>query len=157
MQKIQKAVQNKIAAKAINKMLRVVANAQKAAAPDPITKKSIGIRAGKSRKTGEEFAKAGINVGKSPQGRLNAKGKIRRGSVQQPVAHLLTMGTKPRYTGYTTRAKGQRGIRVSTGNVKRYTGMMRQHLFLKKASAAAFPGAIAVGRQTAWNEITKVL
>jgi hypothetical protein len=157
MKRLEKAMQNKIAKQAITKMMRVVAKAQKAAAPHPVLKQSIGMRVGQSKKTGEEVAKTGINVGKSPTGKLNKKGNIIKGSQQLHVAHLLTLGSRPRYTGATTRAKGRRGQLVSTGNVKRYTGIMKQHLFLKQASEAVWPQAVRVGRQIAWDGILKAL
>jgi hypothetical protein len=152
---LKRQTQNRIAKSCLQKMMTVVAKAQRSSAPDPVTKASIGTRVGNFR--GEELAKAGVNVGKSPQGRTNRKGNVIKGSVQQFVAHLLTLGTKGRYTGQTTRAKGQRGKLVSTGNPRAYRGMMQPHLFLKVATLRAWPDALKAAGVLFWSKAKDVI
>jgi Bacteriophage HK97-gp10, putative tail-component len=157
LQKLEANVQHRIARPALQKMLRVIAKAQKSAAPHPVLKRSIGFRLGSARggmkNKDQETAKVGVNVGKKPGGRLNGKGQVIKSSVQNQIAHLLTTGTVPRWTGQTTRAPGRRGLITKTGNPRRYTGVMKQHLFLKAATESAMPAAIEVGKQSAWEDI----
>jgi hypothetical protein len=156
MRKLSNAIQNRIAKAALTKAMRVVAKAQKAAAPHRILKLAIGMRVGQS-KAGVETAKTGINVGKTASGKLNKKGKVVKGSQLNQIAHLLTTGTAPRYTGATTRARGRRGKLTLTGNKPRFTGYIRPHLFLKAASKSAWPKAVEIAGQSVWEDIGKLL
>jgi hypothetical protein len=156
LQRLSAGTQNRIARPALQKMLRVIAKAQKAKAPHPVVKRSIGFRLGRSKGKDMLTAKAGINVGKSAQ-RLTKNGTAKRGGTVNQVAHLLTLGTVPRFTGQTTRAKGKRGKLVATGGKRRFTGSMKEHKFLKEASEGAWPEAVRVGRQSAWDGIIRLL
>jgi hypothetical protein len=152
---LKRQTQNRIAKQCLQKMMTVVAKEQKSTAPHPVLKASIGTRVGQFK--GEDIAKAGVNVGKSPQGKTNKKGNVIKGSVQQFVAHLLTLGTRARYTGATTRAKGKRGQVVATGNARIYRGMMKTHLWLKAATTRAWPNAVKAAGDLFWSKVKDVI
>ncbi len=88
--------------------MTVMAKAMRKAAPvgeKKMVKKSIGQKLKKNKKTGLHEARVGINVGKKRRPKddqlgvaagLDAK-KGNRSKYQSPHAHLVALGTKPRF------------------------------------------------------------
>lgn len=146
--------------KAIRAGLKVIQQAQQAAAPLGETgnlKRAIGSRLVKGTVKGITTAKAGINVGK---GRPIARGSNERKANQAPHGHLVAEGTRPRYRGVRyvyRRRKGQRSVFVReelTGKAVAYTGSMPSNDFISRASRAAAPAATAAMVETLKVELS---
>jgi hypothetical protein len=141
-----------IARSAVNKGIRVISNAQKAAAP-PGLKRSLGYR-NKKAFGGGEAAKAGIHVGRAASakpGRANGRTK---GPL--PQAHLLILGTAPRWTGaITRRSRSGHVTRRVTGNPRAFRGQikpMNDH-FVRRSTQSALPEASRVAGEAAWEKL----
>jgi len=88
----------KVSRKAVNQGMTVLAKAMRAAAPDKVSKKSIGKRYKKKRTSGVIEAKVGINVGQNLQ-KQQALAKDRgEDTPKQSVVHLIALGTDKRQT-----------------------------------------------------------
>lgn len=130
---------------AVNKALTVISKAIRNQAPVGTTrglKKSIGKRFKRKKRTGEIEAKAGIQVGKKKaklaavRGATDSSGS---GSMA-PHAHLVALGTKPRYT--------KRGA---------YRGVMPSNDFVDRGYDSSKAQALEVQRQAFADGIRKAV
>ena len=116
LEKLGEREAKKIARKAINKALTLLAKSIKEEAPSKRTRKAIGRRFKKNKRTGVTEAKAGVNVGKK-----------RGASTRAPHAHLIVTGTgnrsRRRLGGWAAGGSGRKGTGrmrpVDTGFVDR--------------------------------------
>lgn len=154
---------SRASSKGIRAGLKVLENAQKAAAPVGKTgalKASIGSRFLKVRK-GFTTAKAGINVGrKRTKVGVEAKGRDKK---YAPHSHLVALGTQPRWAGvkYGRVKVGRNKSRYApekdtlTGKRVRYTGIMPANPFIRNSSQAAEGKAIEAMKQATLDGIAK--
>lgn len=128
--------QRSIASKALNRGMRVIATAQKAAAPTPKLRKTI--RTKNKQQNGIQQAKVGTNVGK----------------MVMPQAHLLILGTDDRYTGGRTRKTKRFGARFKASGFRRaFRGRVKPDDFVKQATEQSLSEAVATMGREAWKEI----
>lgn len=88
--------------------------------------KGIGSRRVRTNSGGAVLAKAGIAVGRAFKNALNVvnRGKRKGVGVTAKNLHWFARGTKQRYTGQKTKGRGPKARQVSTGNPRKYTGMI---------------------------------
>ena len=140
--------------KAIRAGLRVFQRAQQAAAPVKTgrLKRSIGTRfrrQGRGSQRNIMRAVAGLNVGK-------------KGDKRSPHAHLVALGTQPRWSGVKVgrrRLKGGGSVVDEsrdrlTGKPLNYRGVMPANPFVRMSSMAAEPQAEQAVRTTLQRAIT---
>ena len=97
-------------------------------------KNAIGARLSKSRKSGQQEAKAGVQVGKRKKSGTKASA---------PHLHLIALGTKQRWTGSRTRRTKRGSTKTSTGNAVRYRGRMPADDFVKRTHQSRGSAAVA--------------
>lgn len=145
----------KFVRRAANKALRSIVPAVKSSLPFASLKQSIGVRV-RTKSEVITTAKVGVGVNKVRED-VVAYGLIKKAVAGSrmvvPHAHLWIMGTKPRWTGFTTRSKVMRdGRRVKknsdTGAQRRYTGAARPHPVLRAVFAAQSVNADNVFRES---------
>jgi HK97 gp10 family phage protein len=152
--------------KAIRAGLKVVERAIKATAPvgparrvkgrnivGGTLRNAVGSRFITDRRAnGIDRAKVGLNVGK---GRAPVKGSTLRKQDYAPHAHLVALGTQPRWAGVKysyIRRKGKRGLYNPkgdklTGKRVRYTGVMPANPFARWAAEKVEGSATAEVRK----------
>jgi hypothetical protein len=148
MEKLSKAVNNRISKKALGVGTKIVAKAIKKQIPNSqkSARKAIGASVQRPKKgawKGWTFAKAGAGVGmkKEKRQRKSAEAKFNRKSKRKGVGigvsniMWLLEGTDKRYTGTKRVGAHKRGNkkRVDTGKPKKYTGRMRKSGYVQKA------------------------
>ena len=145
---LAKAMQKKIAKKAITAGVRVMAKAIKKEIPSSqkSARKAIGYSFKRPRSGAHKdvvFAKAGAGAGlkKKRREKMRAKQKgqeRKKKGVGMGVSNVMWLlaGTEKRYTG-SKRASRKKGStkRVRTGNAVRYTGRMKRSGIVQRAEA----------------------
>lgn len=150
----------KAASKGMRAALKIIEKAEIAAAPvgpsgrknkkgEPITpgglKRSIGSRFAKGKAQGFVTAKAGLNV----------KARNSKEGLRAFHAHLVALGTQPRWAGVKYGYNRKRGKPSQynpkadrlTGKKLRYTGIMPANSFIKTATESAQAEAVSAMRK----------
>jgi hypothetical protein len=152
--KMAGSAQTKITRPAIVRMLAVIRKAQRAACSNAALRRTIKSRLMKARRSDDVAGKVGAGVGargKKEYGERNGHG------IGTPGAdHWLILGTVQRFTGFTTRAKGQRGQMIRTKNPVANRGRMRPHKFIEQATRGAWPEAIEAARAFAADRLSEI-
>lgn len=123
---------DKVAKAALGGSLSVMKRTIKKAAPVGPTgnlKESIGSRFEKATKRNNVTAKAGINVGKRK--RQEAVGRRFNGRSNAPHAHLVGLGTKPRFR---KRLGGKFASNKNPSKEQLSTGVMPSNRFVRNAA-----------------------
>lgn len=115
-------------------------------------------------------AKVGIGVGMKNPRQRNYKGetddqfaarRAKTRNIVSPIAHLLSMGTAERSTGYTTRIKrGKNGLKVNhdrTGFKYRHTGRINPNHYFKTAVDGATAQAAGMFQDRMRELVAKAL
>lgn len=150
---------NRASRKAIRAGLRVLRDAMRQSAPvkKGQLRKSIGVRFRKVRRgpnRGVIEAKAGLNVGKKPRKKSSTPGgEDRPNDAYAPHAHLVALGTRPRWQGvkYGRRSRTTGEFETDkdelTGNKIKYTGIMPANPFVRWAAHRVENSAVAAVRR----------
>lgn len=159
MDRLSKAVNNKIGKKAVTEGVKLMAKAIKKEIPSTqkSARKAIGYSFKRPRTGGYKnviFAKAGAGAGMKKekrrkveaQRRFNRKGKRKGVGIGVSNVHWLLAGTDKRYTGTKRVGAHRRGNkrRVDTGKKKKYTGQMRKSGIVQRAERNAKSAVAAV-------------
>jgi hypothetical protein len=167
---VSKAVENKIAKKAVLAGVKLFAKAIKSSLPasQKSARKAIGysaVRARKGKGKGFLYAKAGGAVGMKAAKRAKTIQRNRKNKPGVGISanniHWLLVGTDDRLTGWkTTRDRKTKKIirRTKTGNVVRYVGKMPKSKVVPKsfrqskgAVDAVMRGIVATGIRAAFK------
>lgn len=137
---LDRDLQRKVAGQGVNAGLGVLLKAARGAAPNKRLKRALGKRNKKGRISGVQEGKIGLNVGK-------------KGEKQFPHAHLLVLGTQPRYTGQRTRRTKTGTTTKATGNTRAFRGRIKPSAWFQAAIRGAMSLAAQVATNKAWAGI----